>query len=121
MTLVDTSIWIDHLRLRDARVVQLIHDGRAGLHPFVLGELALGNFPRRSQILRDFEKFPRIQPVQEVEVHYLLENNRLWGLGLGWIDLHLLTAAVVGGHTLLTSDRALAAATTKLGIAHPAN
>ena len=121
MTLVDTSIWIDHWRQPDARLAQLLATRSAGLHPFVFGELAAGNLPRRNQTLIDLELLPKVAAAKEIEVHHLLDTHRLWGLGLGWIDLHLLTAAKVSGCSLLTVDHAMNVAAVKLGIAYPVN
>lgn len=121
MTLVDTSIWVDHMRVPDARLIQLITTKSMRLHPFVLGELAAGNLPKRRRSLDYLESLPRVPAAQESDVHHLLESNGLWGKGLGWIDLHLLAAAVVSGCNILTADRALGAAAKKLGIAYPVN
>jgi predicted nucleic acid-binding protein len=121
MTLVDTSIWIDHFRLPDARLAQLLTTESAGVHPFVLGELAAGNLPKRQSTLTDLGQLPRVPAAQESDVHHLLESHRLWGLGLGWVDLHILAAALVSGCNLLTADHAMMAAATRLGIGYPAN
>jgi predicted nucleic acid-binding protein len=121
MTLVDTSIWIDHWRQPDARLAQLLATRSAGLHPFVLGELAAGNLPRRDATLFDLDLLPKVTAAQETDVHHLLNTHRLWGLGLGWIDLHLLAAAMVSGCTILTADHAMNVAAKKLGIAYPVN
>ena len=91
------------------------------MHPFVLGELACGNLPRRPAFLAGLQKLPLAQMAEESDARYLLESHRLWGLGLGWIDLHLLTSATISGSNLLTSDRALMIAAKKLGVAYPAN
>ena len=121
MTLVDTSIWIDHFRLPDARLTQLLTTESASIHPFVLGELAAGNIPKRQATLADLAKLPQVPAAQESDVHHLLESNRLWAKGLGWVDLHLLAAALISGCNLLTADHAIMAAATRLGIAYPAN
>ncbi len=121
MTLVDTSIWVDHMRLPDARLLQLIATRSVRMHPFVLGELVAGNLPKRPRTLHYLELLPRVPAAQESDVHHLLETNSLWGRGLGWIDLHLLAAALISGCNLLTADHAMIAAAKNLGIAYPAN
>jgi predicted nucleic acid-binding protein len=118
MTLVDTSIWIDHLRLPNARLEQLLLSESAGLHPFVLGELAAGNLPKRGDTLAHFQKLPQLPIAPEGEVHRLVESARLWGFGLGWVDLHLLAAARISRCGLLTADHAMTAAAVRLGIAY---
>lgn len=121
MTLVDTSIWIDHLRIPDARLAQLLTTNSACVHPFILGELAAGNLPKRQATLADLGRLPRVPAAQESDVHHLLETNRLWGKGLGWVDLHLLAAAMISGCNLLTADHALMSAAARLGVVYPAN
>jgi predicted nucleic acid-binding protein len=110
MTLVDTSVWIDHFRTSNEALVKLLENGLAGTHPFVIGELAAGNLKSRPTTLTYFRALPTIPVASEAEVHHFLESHRLWGLGLGWVDLHLLTAATIAGWTLLTVDRVLKAA-----------
>ncbi|SPF33965.1 PilT protein-like [Candidatus Sulfopaludibacter sp. SbA4] len=121
MTLVDTSIWVDHIRRPDARLIQLMTERSARMHPFVLGELVAGNLPNRPKALRYLESFPQVPAAQESDVHHLLESNHLWAKGLGWVDLHLLAAALISGCNLLTADHAMMAAANRLGIAYPVN
>src|ERR1039457_2924040 len=107
MTLVDTSIWVNHFRSPQPDLVHLLEDGLAGIHPFVIGELAAGNLRNRAAILADLAALPQAQVPSEADVHHLLESHRLWGTGLGWIDLHLLASAALSGWTLLTADRVM--------------
>ncbi len=101
--------------------MQLLTDEAAGLHAFVIGEIAAGNLPNRRRVLADLMELPQGAIADEAEVHRLLETHRLWGLGLGWIDLHLLASAMLSGWNLLTGDHAMMAAAKKLGVAYPAN
>ena len=117
MTLVDTSVWVNHFRRPEAALVQLLADGMAGIHPYVIGELACGNLRDREGTLRLLGALPRANVASEAEVHRLLESCRLWGTGLGWVDLHLLTAAAVAGWRLMTADAVLEKAARKVGIA----
>ncbi|HXB71771.1 MAG TPA: PIN domain-containing protein [Candidatus Acidoferrales bacterium] len=121
MTLVDTSVWIDHFEHVDTRLADLLANRAAGLHPFVIGEVAAGSIKHRATTLGDLALLPQAPIAKEGEVHHLLEAHRLWSTGLGWVDLHLLTAALLMGWKLLTSDRAMKSAAQKLGIAHREN
>ena len=124
MTLIDTSVWANHFRSPSVKLVELIDDESAGIHPFVLGELALGNLKNRATVLDYLNRLPQAPLAQESEVHHLLESRRLWssglgGTGLGWIDLHLLASAAIAGWDLLTADRAMKKAAEALGLGHP--
>jgi len=118
MTLVDTSSWINHFRKPDAALVKLLTDGMAGIHPFVLGELACGNLRDRNGTLRLLQALPLAPVAKDAEIYYLLDTYRLWGTGLGWVDLNLLTSAAVAGWRLMTADDALNKAAAKAGIPH---
>jgi hypothetical protein len=107
MTLVDTSVWANHFRSAQPALIQLLDEGLAGIHPFVIGEIAVGNLRNRAITLADLAALPQAQVASEAEVHHLLEIHRLWGTGLGWIDLHLLASAALSGWTLLTADRVM--------------
>jgi predicted nucleic acid-binding protein len=116
MTLVDTSVWANHFRSPQPALVQLLEDGLAGTHPFILGEIAAGNVKNRAGTLADLAALPQARAASESEVHHLLEAHRLWGTGLGWIDLHLLASAALSGWTLLTSDRVMSRTAQALGL-----
>jgi predicted nucleic acid-binding protein len=118
--LVDTSVWVNHLRQGDAILAQLLTDGEAGLHPFVLGEIAAGNLENRSATLGYFALLPQAPLAPESDVHRMLESHRLWGTGLGWVDLHILASAKISGWNLYTADRRMKEAAEAIGIAGPA-
>jgi predicted nucleic acid-binding protein len=118
MTLVDTSVWIHHFRKPEAALVQLLTNGMAGIHPYVIGELACGKLKDRERTLRLLKALPLAPVAKEAEVYYVLDTYRLWGAGLGWVDLHLLTSAGVAGWRLMTADDALNRAAAKAGIPH---
>jgi predicted nucleic acid-binding protein len=120
VTLIDTSVWIGHLDRGDDRIVELLTRHSAGIHAFVIGELAAGTLKNRAKVLSYFSLLPQAPVARESEVHHILETHRLWGTGLGWVDLHLLASTVLAGWKLLTADRALQGAARKLGIAAPA-
>jgi predicted nucleic acid-binding protein len=117
MTLVDTSIWVNHLRRPHPGLIELLEERAAGIHPFVIGEIACGNLKNRSFTLEALERLPQARIARESEVRHLLESNRFWGTGLGWVDLHLLAAARLAGWELITADKVMARAAEKLGIA----
>jgi predicted nucleic acid-binding protein len=119
MTVVDTCVWIDHLRHPDLLLADLLTAEMALVHAFVIGELASGTLRNRRSTLATMRLLPVAPMAREEEVHNMIESQRLWGLGLGWVDLHLLASALISRSNLLTDDRRLAAAARKLGIAYP--
>jgi predicted nucleic acid-binding protein len=117
MILVDTSIWIDHLRQRDERLTNLLNQGQVLAHPFVIGELALGNLQNRGAILGALQDLPQTPVATDCEVLGFIQENSLYGMGIGYIDAHLLAAVrLAPGATLWTRDKRLLAAGTKLGL-----
>ena len=119
MTLVDTCVWIDHARRTDPVLMDLLRTAEAVLHPFVFGELISGTLGNRGATIQILERLPSVPVVRDVEVRHLVESQRLWGLGLGWVDLHLLASTMIARANLLTDDRRLAAAARRLGIGYP--
>jgi predicted nucleic acid-binding protein len=113
--LVDTSVWIDHLRSGNSRLAALLEGAEVLSHPFVLGELACGTMRRRSEILTLLGYLPKAPRADEDEALAFVEAHRLHGIGLGWIDVHLLASARLAGAPLWTRDRRLSAAATRLG------
>ena len=117
MILVDTSIWIDHLRQRDERLSKLLNLGQVLAHPFVIGELALGSLQNRAAILGALQDLPQAPVATESEVLSFIKQNALYGIGIGYIDAHLLAAVLLSpGATLWTRDKRLLAAGTGLGL-----
>ncbi|HSL21473.1 MAG TPA: PIN domain-containing protein [Vicinamibacterales bacterium] len=116
MILVDTSVWVNHLRSSDGRLAAALADGRAGVHRFVIGELALGQLRRRGEILTLLRALPDAGEATHDEVHELVESHRLAGSGIGWIDAHLLCAARLAGWQLWTADRRLASVAARLDL-----
>lgn len=118
MTLVDTSIWIDHLRQRDERLSGLLDQGRVLAHSFVIGELALGNLQNRDAILGALQDLPQAPVATDAEVLGFISGNTLYGMGIGYIDAHLLAATrLAPGAMLWTRDKRLLAVGMKLGLA----
>ena len=118
MILVDTSVWIDHLRSASAILSELLGDGEVLGHPFVLGELALGNLRRREEILRILRRLPQATSASHGELLEFIDREALFGRGIGYVDAHLLAAArLTSGTKLWTHDRRLQAVAAQLGLA----
>ncbi len=107
MVLVDTSVWVSHLRETHLGLVKLLDDGEAACHPFVIGELACGNLKNRATVLSLLETLPMALLVEHDEVLAFIESRDLMGKGLGYIDVHLLASAVLTELPLWTFDRKL--------------
>ncbi len=118
MILVDTSIWVDHLRKGDETLAGLLDSGEILSHPFVIGELALGNLKQRSLILATLHDLPRAVSATDTEVLHFIDRHVLFGLGIGYVDAHLLAATrLTAGATLWTRDKPLLSAAGRLGLA----
>lgn len=116
MVLADTSVWISHIRSGEPDLVRLLEAGLVLMHPFVLGELACGNLSNREDTLADLATLPTAARASDKEVMVLIERHRLWGLGIGWVDAHLLASALITPCRLWTLDRRLAEAGVRLGV-----
>jgi len=116
--LVDASVWIDHLRADDERLTALL-DGDAVLgHPFIVGELALGNLRQREVVLRALRRLPQATVASDQEVLRLIDRQPLFGRGIGYVDAHLLAAVRLTADTRLwTRDRRLRIVAAELGLA----
>ena len=107
MTLVDTSVWVHHLRHGNNELRSLLDNGEVLCHPFIVGELACGSIANRIEVLDLLKALPLASIAEHDEVMHFLHEKRLYGRGLGWIDLHLLASASLSKATLWTMDRAL--------------
>ncbi|MGH7722533.1 MAG: type II toxin-antitoxin system VapC family toxin [Candidatus Dormibacteria bacterium] len=115
MILVDTSIWVDHLRAGEARLARLLERGMVLSHPWVIGELALGNLSPGSEVLRLLQGLPEAVVASDAEVLILMGQERLAGVGIGYVDAQLLAAArLTPGAQLWTGERRLAAVAARL-------
>jgi hypothetical protein len=118
--LADTSVWVDHVRRRNPRLIEFLEAGEILTHPCVIGEVAMGNLLRRVTFLDAMDKLPRARSASDREAMSLLERERLYGLGIGFVDLHLLAATrLTPGATLWTRDRRLREIAARLGIGEP--
>jgi len=119
MILVDTSVWIDHLRQSNEHLVRLLGVGQVAAHPYVTGELALGNLQNRSALLGYLKDLPQAFLATDDEVLQFVEVNALFGRGIGYIDAHLLAAVrLEPGTKLWTRDKRLLSVSTDLGLAY---
>jgi len=118
MVLVDTSVWILHLRQGSARLVSLLNNGDVVCHPFIIGELSCGNLKNRSEILSLLRSLAVAEQVEHKEALQFVESNNLIGKGLGYIDVHLLASAVLSGIPIWTLDRKLYTASSKMGVCY---
>jgi len=119
MILVDTSVWIDHLRVGDEELTVLLNKTQVLTHPFVVGELACGNLRERVVVLKLLQDLPQAPVAIDAEVIFFIEQHKLMGCGIGYIDAHLLaTTALAGSAKLWTRDKRLAKVSTELNLAH---
>jgi predicted nucleic acid-binding protein len=116
MILVDASVWIDHLRRRQSDLTKLLLDGEVLCHPFVIGELACGHLKQRSRVLEALARLPQSPVASHDEAMAFAERHALAGRGVGWVDVHLLAAAVLARARLWTRDKRLASVAGALGL-----
>ena len=105
MILVDTSVWVDHLRSGDPVLAGLLEQNRVVMHPMVLGELACGSLQNRRQLLQLWQQLESLQPVSHDEALYFIEQNGLMGKGIGYVDVHLLASAAIAVRAFHSSIR----------------
>lgn len=118
--LVDTSIWVDHLRSADLQLADLLRRRAVRIHPFVIGEIACGSLRDRPMILELLQDLPSAVVADAAEVLGFIERHALHGQGIGYVDVHLLaSAALTPGAGIWTRDKRLSAAAEAMGLAHP--
>jgi predicted nucleic acid-binding protein len=106
MILVDTSIWIDHLREGDPSLMVLLRSNRVVTHDHVIGEIALGTLHKRNVILDSLDNLPKLPMATDPEVRHLIESEKLFGRGIGYVDAHLIAAVKLAPGTMLwTRDK----------------
>lgn len=114
MILVDTSVWVEHLRRRGSGLAGLLDQGQVACHSFVIGEIALGTLKNRTEILGLLAELPAVRVVRHEEAIALAGRRAVFGRGIGWVDLHLLASALVDRLPLWTLDRRLDAVAREL-------
>lgn len=118
MILVDTSVWIDHLRRGEPELIRLLSQSQVLCHPMVVGEIACGNLKSRSVVLALLADLPGASVASEAEVLAFIQAQSLFGLGMGYVDVHLCASAKLNGVQLWTRDKRLGEATSRLGLAY---
>jgi predicted nucleic acid-binding protein len=118
--LVDTSVWIDHLRKANAKLSELLNSQQVLCHPMIIGEIALGNLKQRTMVLEALQDLPQAVVAQDAEVLAIILSARLSGTGIGYLDAHLLSSARLSDARLWTRDKKLAFAAANLSLAFDA-
>ena len=116
MVLVDTSVWVAHLRIGNIGLETLLNDGQVVCHSLIIGELACGNLKNRHEILSLLQSLPMAAQVDHEEVIKFIDNHQLMGKGLGYIDMHLLASAIITHIPLWTLDERLKDVSSTLGV-----
>lgn len=116
MLLADTSVWISHFRQGEPVLADHLSGGQILMHPFIRGELACGNLKDRPAVLFSLAALPQATLARHEEVLHLIEDRRLFGRGLGWIDAHLVASALISNCGFWTLDVRLAKAAKDLGL-----
>jgi hypothetical protein len=117
LILADTSIWIEHFRSGNKELRKHLNRGNIVIHPFIVAELALGSSRQRSKILALLDLLPQVRMAQVGEVRLMIDGRRLYSLGIGLIDAHLIASAFIDSATLLwTRDKRLRRAAEGLGL-----
>ena len=117
--LIDTSVWINHLRRSNSEIERLLAEDRVVTHPFILGELALGSTRAFGDVEDFFRPFDRVPLAASKEICTLIKKNELSGTGIGLVDTYLLAGCLIdGGSKLLTADKKLAKVAHRLGVGY---
>lgn len=119
MVLIDTSVWVEHLQRGNAELSALLNQGQVLAHPFVVGELALGSLQQRNMVLEALQNLPTCTTATDAEVFSFIHTNVLHGIGIGYVDAHLLAATrLTPSVKLWTLDKRLQAAAARLGLSY---
>ena len=116
MVLVDTSVWVLHLREGNSVLEKLLNKGQVMCHRFIIGEIACGNIKNRTEILTLLQLLPLATQAKHEEVMEFIETNKLMGKGLGYVDMHLSASAMLTGIPIWTFDKKLDETAKELGI-----
>jgi len=114
--LADTSVWVDFLRSGDQKLAKLLSRNQVVMHPMIIGELACGNLKKRRSLLKLWGSLNTLTQVSNEEVLYFIEHHRLMGVGIGYVDAHLLASVTLAVDARLwTRDKRLASVASGLG------
>lgn len=116
MVLADTSVWIDHLKKGQPRLAALLRDGAIASHSFVIGELACGNLANRGSFFAELNTLPRVLCSTHEEALQFIDDRKLWGRGIGWVDVHLLASALLSNCEFWTLDVRLHQVASEIGV-----
>ena len=117
MILVDTSVWADHFRRNSEVLLTLLKARQVLGHPFVVGELAMGNLARRQETLSDLAALQTCVVAETAEILRFIEQERLYGTGVGFVDAHLLVSVrLTPGAYIWTNDKRLGAVADRLSL-----
>ena len=116
MILVDTSVWVNHLRSSERHLKKLLFDGKVLCHTHIIGELACGNIKNRKEIISLLQALPMAPHIEFNEYLYFIDRNKLNGRGIGFVDVHLLASAQLGQVKLWTVDKRLRTTAVKFGL-----
>jgi hypothetical protein len=116
LVLVDTSVWVDHLRAPNQSLMELLQEERVRMHPFVAGELACGNLANRAELIYLFRLMPQAAMATNDEVLFFIDKHGLTAKGVGYLDMHLLASAALGALKIWTRDRRLNEVAEQLGL-----
>ena len=119
--LVDTSVWVNHLRKNDENLANLLGQGRVACHPFIIGELACGGIKNRDEILGLLNDLPSTDLLDHYDIMDFIEYRKIMNKGLGYVDVHLLGSALVSETPLWTFDKALKKIAKQLSIDYDIN
>ena len=114
--LVDTSVWIKHLRESDKNLIQLLEQGLVACHPFIIGELACGGIKNRHEIINRLNDLPSTDILDHYEIMEFIEYRKIMNKGIGYVDVHLLGSALVSEAPLWTLDKSLKKIANQLSI-----
>jgi predicted nucleic acid-binding protein len=118
MILADSTVWVDHLRSNDARMIRLLDLTAILIHPLVLGEIAMGSMKARNRVLETLTELPRTEIAEHGEVMDLVEREQLYGSGIGFVDAHLPASTLLTpGSRLWTRNRRLRDTAARLDVA----
>lgn len=116
MVLVDTSVWITHFREGLPHLEQILMNASAGIHPFIIGEIACGHLKNRKEILSLLDELPKMQSIENQEILTFIDQHKLMGSGIGLIDIHILASSILSNAYLWTFDKKLDLISKKLKI-----
>ena len=116
MILVDTSIWVAHLRKGNRQLEQMLMNAEVMCHPFIIGELACGTIKNRKEILSLLKSLPSSPVIEFDELMFFIDENQVMGIGIGFVDVHILASAQLSGTFLWTADKKLNSAAIKLSL-----